>query len=177
MSTRRIQAELFGRETNFEYSETWVGYSLLGLRLVMGWTLFYGGIDKLLAADWSAQGYLMGAATREGSLFPGFWRTLATDYIAIVDPLNVWGLTLVGLAVMLGAFLRWSAFCGAVMMLFYYFSSYPLSHSFIVDDHIVYAVLLFGLGAFGAGRIFGVDEYLERTAVVRNNRWLRYLLG
>jgi thiosulfate dehydrogenase [quinone] large subunit len=177
MSTRQIEATLFGRETDFEYSETWVGYSLLALRLVMGWTLFYGGIDKVLASDWSARGYLMGAATREGTLFAGFWETMATDYIGIVDPLNMWGLTLVGLALMVGAFVRWSAFWGAVMMLFYYFSSYPLSHSLLIDDHIVYAVLLFGLGAFGAGRILGVDEYLEKTSVVENNPWLRYFLG
>lgn len=177
MSTRRIEADLFGRETDFQYSETWVGYSLVALRLVMGWTLFYAGIDKLMAGDWTARGYLMGAATREGSLFQGFWQTLATDYIGIVDPLNVWGLTLVGLAVMLGVLLRWSAFWGAVIMLFYYLSSYPLAHSFIVDDHVVYAVLLFGLGAFGAGRLLGVDQYLEKTSVVQNNRWLRYVLG
>lgn len=169
MSTQSIR--LFGRETAFEYSETWVGYSLLALRLVMGWTLFYAGVDKLLASDWSARGYLMGAATREGSLFPGFCRTLATDYVGIVDPLDVWGLTLIDLALVLGAFVRWSAFRGAVMMLFYYFSSYPLAHSLIVDDHVVYAVLLFGLGAFGA------DQYLQELSAVENNAWLRYVLG
>jgi thiosulfate dehydrogenase [quinone] large subunit len=70
-----------------------------------------------------------------------------------------------------GWVVRWSAFWGAVMMLFYYFSSYPLAHSLIVDDHVVYAVLLFGLGAFGA------DQYLQELSVVENNAWLRYVLG
>jgi len=42
---------------------------------------------------------------------------------------------------------------------------------------IVYAALLFGLGAIGAGRIIGVDEYPESTSIVENNPWLRYLLG
>jgi thiosulfate dehydrogenase [quinone] large subunit len=37
--------------------------------------------------------------------------------------------------------------------------------------------LLFGLGALGAGRILGLDARLERTSLVQNNRWLRYLLG
>lgn len=53
----------------------------------------------------------------------------------------------------------------------------PLAHGWVVDDHIVYAALLFGLGAIGAGRIIGVDEYLESTSIVEANPWLRYLLG
>ncbi|QSG14580.1 putative membrane protein, DoxD family [Halapricum desulfuricans] len=147
------------------------------LRLVMGWVFFYAGIDKLLAGDWSAQGYLMGAASREGSLFPGLWETMAQNYVGLIDPLNMWGLTLVGLALIVGAAVRWSAFWGSVIMLFYYLSGYPLENSLLIDSHVVYIALLFGIGAFGAGRILGVDEYLERTAVVENNPWLRYVLG
>lgn len=177
MTRRTIETDIFGRKTSFEYSERWVGYSLFTLRIVMGWVLFYAGIDKLLDSEWTAKGYLMGAANRDGSLFPGFWETMAQDYIGIVDPLNAWGVTLVGLALILGVLVRWSAFWGAVTMLFYYLSSFPLSHSFYIDDHIVYATLLFGLGAFGAGRILGIDEFLEETTIVQQNPWLRYLLG
>ena len=71
------------------------------------------------------------------------------------------------------------------MMLFYWAAALeggllqglPIAHGWVIDDHIVYAALLFGLGAFGAGRILGLDAYLERTSVVRNNPWLRYFLG
>lgn len=35
----------------------------------------------------------------------------------------------------------------------------------------------FGLGAFGAGRILGVDAWLEDTVLVEHNPWLRLLLG
>jgi thiosulfate dehydrogenase [quinone] large subunit len=97
----------------------------------------------------------------------------------------MWGLTLTGLALILGALVRFSAFWGAVMMIFYWMASLtggllqglPVAHGWVVDDHIVYAALLFGLGAFGAGRILGLDSYLEDTNVVRDNPWLRYLLG
>jgi len=33
------------------------------------------------------------------------------------------------------------------------------------------------LDAFGAGRILGLDSYIEDTEIVRNNEWLRYFLG
>jgi thiosulfate dehydrogenase [quinone] large subunit len=103
----------------------------------------------------------------------------------LIDILNMWGLTLTGLALILGAFVRWSAFWGAVMMLFYWLAALeggllaglPLAHGWVVDDHLVYAFLLFGLGAIGAGRILGLDASLEELSVVQNNRWLRWFLG
>ena len=176
MSTRELEAELFGRRTNFRYSETWVGYALLALRLVMGWTLFYAGITKVLDPAWSAKGFLLNAIP-EANPFGGVWATMANDWLWLIDPLNQWGLTLVGLALLLGVFVRWSALWGAVMMVFYWAASLPLSHAIVIDDHIVYAMLLFGLGAFGAGRILGLDEYLEDTEFAKQNRWLRYLMG
>ena len=149
MSTRRMEADLFGRETTFEYSETWVGYALVGLRVVMGWTFFYAGITKVLDPTWSARGFLLNAIP-EGNPFGGVWATMAEEWLWLIDPLNAWGLTLVGLGLLLGVLVRWSAFWGAVMMLFYWAASLPLANGLVIDDHVVYALLLFGLGAFGA---------------------------
>ncbi len=177
MSTRRqMEADLFGRETRFEYSETWIGYALVGLRVIMGWTFFYAGITKVLDPEWSAEGFLLHAVP-EGNPFAGVWPMLAEEWLWLLDPLNAWGLTLIGAALLVGAFVRWSAFWGAVMMVFYWAASLPLAHAIVIDDHIVYALLLFGLGAFGAGRILGLDKYLESTDLVERYPALRYLLG
>jgi thiosulfate dehydrogenase [quinone] large subunit len=132
--------------------------------------------------DWTAAGYLANAIP-PGNPFTGAFAAMAGS--PLVDALNVWGLTLTGLALIPGVLVRWSAFWGAIMMLFYWaaalqgglLAGLPLEHGWVVDDHVVYAALLFGLGAFGAGRILGLDAYLERTSVVRNNPWLRYFLG
>nr|WP_233514185.1 MULTISPECIES: DoxX family protein [unclassified Haloferax] len=191
MSTdsRTLETEMFGRAVRFDYSERWVGYSLFLLRVVMGWTLFQGGITKLvtyLDADpsnnWTAAGYLANAIP-EGNPLMGLWGSMAGS--PLIDMLNMWGLTLAGLALILGAFVRFSAFWGAIMMLFYWaaaleggiLAGLPLAHGWVVDDHIVYAVLLFGLGAFGAGRILGVDAYLENMEFVRRNRWMSLVMG
>lgn len=189
MASRTLDTEILGNRVRFDYSEHWVGYSLFLLRVVMGWTLFQGGVTKLVTYldgnpenNWTAAGYLQNAVP-PGNPFTGLWTAFAGS--PLIDALNMWGLTLTGLALILGAFVRWSAFWGAVMMLFYWaaalegglLAGLPLAHGWVVDDHIVYAVLLFGLGAFGAGRIFGLDAYLEDTDVVRQNPWLRYFLG
>jgi thiosulfate dehydrogenase [quinone] large subunit len=185
MSTRHaLDAEIFGQSVSFDYSEGWVAYSILTLRVAMGWVLFQGGIVKVLDPTWSASGFLLNAIP-EGNPLAGFWVALANNYIGIIDPLNAWGLTLTGLALMLGAAVRWSAFWGAVMMMFYWLASLtggiaqglPVAHGWVVDDHLIYALLLFGLGAWGAGRILGVDAYLEEMDFVKNNSWLRLFLG
>jgi thiosulfate dehydrogenase [quinone] large subunit len=176
-----LRTDLLGRSVEFEYAESWVGYSLFGLRVVMGWVLFQGGIVKVLDPTWTAAGYLQNVP--QANPFRPLFVSMAG--LPLVDALNAWGLTLTGLALLVGAFVRWSAFWGAVMMLFYWAASLqgglaaglPIAHGWVVDDHVVYAALLFGLGAFGSGRILGVDAWLERTSVVESNPWLRYLLG
>ncbi|MFB6073842.1 MAG: DoxX family protein [Haloarculaceae archaeon] len=179
MSTRRLQADVFGRQTDFEYSETWIGYATVALRVVMGRVLLYPGIQHLSGmAGFKAAtaGTVQGAANSAGNPWSFLFKPMV-GMEGILAPLNAWGLFLVGLALILGVAVRWSAFWGAVMMLFYWAASFPLQHSLIVDDHVVYAFLLFGLGAFGAGRILGLDARIEKTGVVRNNPWLKYFLG
>jgi len=190
MSTRdALETEILGWDVSFDYSEHWVGYSLLLLRVVMGWTLFQGGVTKLLTYvdgqpgnEWTAAGFLQGAVPA-GNPFTELWLSMAGS--PVVDALNMWGLTLTGLGLILGAFVRWNAFWGAVMMLFYWaaalqgglLAGLPLAHGWVIDDHVVYAALLFGLGAFGAGRVLGLDSVLGETDLVRRYPRLRYLLG
>ena len=191
MSTkhRQLEADILGRETEFEYAENRIGYAILALRVTMGWVLLQGGVTKLVtyldadpANNWTAAGYLANAIP-EGNPLMGMWGAMAGS--PIIDLLVMWGLTLTGIGLIIGAAVRWNAFWGAVMMLMFWAAALqggimqglPLAHGWVVDDHVVYAALLFGLGAIGAGRIVGVDAYVEKLAVVKNNRWLRYLLG
>ena len=176
MATNRFETDLFGRERDVEYSGNTVGYALLTLRLVMGWTFFYAGVDKLLDPAWTAEGFLVHAVP-EGNPFTGVWAAMAADWLWLIDPLNAWGLTLVGAALLAGAFVRFAAFWGAVMMAFYWAASLPLVNGVVVDSHVVYALLLFGLGALGAGRIAGLDARIEETGLVERYPKLRYLLG
>jgi len=133
----------------------------------MGWVLLQGGVTKLITyldgnpeTNWTAAGYLANAIP-EGNPFGELWLGMAGS--PMVDILVMWGLTLTGLGLILGAFVRWNAFWGAVMMLMFWAAALqggitaglPIAHGWVVDDHMVYAALLFGLGAIGAGRILG----------------------
>ncbi|WP_254545368.1 DoxX family membrane protein [Halomarina pelagica] len=149
-------------------------YAVVSLRIALGWVFFYSGVTKLLDPSWSAAGYLEHAVP-PGNPFVALWPLLAG--MPLVDVLVQWGLTLTGLGLVLGALVRWNAFWASTMMLLFWASSLPLEHAILIDQHVVYALVLFGLAALGAGRVAGLDGYLESSSLVRRYPRLRYLLG
>lgn len=132
------------------------------LRIAIGWVFFYAGITKVLDPEWSAAFYLKGAKTLP-ELYAFFLRP---DVLPYVNLLNKWGLTLIGVSLILGAYVRWSAAAGALMMALYYLPGLDFpkvgEHSMLVDEHIVYALVLALLAALKAGRIFGLDRKLQK---------------
>lgn len=167
---------LFGQRASIRYSEAWFGYAVLLTRVVMGWILFYSGVTKLLDPAWTAEGFLLTTAGVDANPLSYVWVTLAQDWLWLVDPLNAWGLTLIGLSLLLGALVRIGSAFGILLMFIYYLASLPLEWGFIVDYHIVYALLMFGVGAAGAGRLLGLDHYLENNLPI-SRPWARLFLG
>lgn len=135
--------------------------SLFLLRIGLGWLFLYAGITKVLNPEWSAAGYLRGA-----SAFQGFYGWLASPgMLPLTNFVNEWGLTLIGVSLIIGLLVRWSAVAGALIMLMYYLPlgfPYPNEHALVVDEHIVYALAFLVLAAFGAGRIWGLDAKLAK---------------
>lgn len=152
-------------------------FSLLFLRLSLGALFFYAGITKVLDPSWSAAGYLLSAKT-----FPGLYAWFASpDILPFINVVNEWGLTLVGLCLILGIFVRISSIGGATLMALYYFpildGVYPNAHALIVDEHVVYFFAFLVLAAFRAGRVFGLEKWCERLPICSHFPKLRALLG
>ena len=127
------------------------------LRVSMGWMFFYAGITKVLDPAWSASGYLNSAKT-----FAGFYHWLASPgMLPLTNLVNEWGLTLLGIALILGLGVRLSGVLAALLMLLYYLPildfPYPNAHAYIVDEHIVYIFAFLLLAALHAGRTWGLD--------------------
>lgn len=131
------------------------------LRVATGWFFLYAGITKVLDPTWSAEGYLSGAQTFS-NLYG--WLALPSN-IGWVNFLNEWGLTLIGAALILGICVRWAAYAGVLLMLLYWFPvlnfPYVGDHSYVVDDHIIYTLVLFVLAYFNAGRYWGIDSRMK----------------
>lgn len=136
-------------------------FSLATLRVAMGSLFFYAGITKVMDPGWSAAGFLNNI-----DFMPQFFSWFALPgNIGWVNFLNQWGLTAIGVSLVLGLFVRYSSFFGSVLMLLYYMpelSTFPYvaEHSYIVDEHIIYILVLLTLMTTCAGNYFGIDKYL-----------------
>jgi thiosulfate dehydrogenase [quinone] large subunit len=151
--------------------------SLFLLRITLGWMYFYAGITKVLNPEWSAAGYLGGAKT-----FAGFYHFLTSPgMLPITNFVNEWGLTLLGVSLILGIGVRLSSTLGAAMMFLYYLPildfPYPNAHAFIVDEHIIYISGLLLLGSLSAGRVFGLEKWCSNLPLCAKFPRLRKLLG
>lgn len=140
--------------------------SVFTLRLAMGWLFFYAGITKVLNPEWSAEGYLQNAKT-----FTGLYQWFASaNNIEWVNLLNEWGLTLIGVSLILGAFVRCASLGGILLMALYYLPvldfPYPNLHSYLVDDHIIYLLVFVVLYTSRAGQYWGIDAWLHKRGVM-----------
>ena len=150
--------------------------SLTLLRVSLGWLFFYSGITKLLNPEWSSIKYLEGAKSLTG--FYG-WMT-QESVLPIVNALNEYGQLLLGISLILGIAVRLSTTLGAVLMALYYSAlpfPYPNPQSLIVDQHVIYALVLIYLGAVRAGRVYGLEIWCSKLPICARFPRLRKWIG
>jgi uncharacterized membrane protein YphA (DoxX/SURF4 family) len=146
----------------------WQEAFLVLLRMGIGWHLLYEGLVKLLNPAWTSAPFL--AESRW--LFSGafHWTAAHPAVLSVVDFLNVWGLVLIGLALMLGAFSRFAAVSGIVLLSLYYVASPPLvglptngtaeGSYLIVNKNLVEILALCVVAIFPARGFFGLERRL-----------------
>jgi thiosulfate dehydrogenase [quinone] large subunit len=147
--------------------------TIVVLRVLVGWHFLYEGIAKLQNPSWSAAGYLL----QSRGPFSGLFRGMAASpgVLANVNLLNEWGLTLIGLGLIVGCFTRVAAACGLlVILLFYlcnppfvgYYYSVPMEGSYlVVNKNLVEAAALAVVLVTNSGRVVGLDRIIH--AVLR----------
>ena len=139
------------------------------LRVVIGWHFLYEGVAKLTKPDWSAAGFLKQARGPLADLF--HWMAADPDRLAIVNQMNMWGLTAIGLGLVLGCFTRLASAAGIlIILLFYlcnppfpgYFYSIPMEGSYVVvNKNLVELVGLAVILVTGSGRVAGLDRIIH----------------
>ncbi len=136
---------------------TYQKVSIFLLRVSAGGLFFYAGITKVLDPSWSAAGYIGSAKN-----FTSFFQWVSSpSMIGITNFVNAWGLTILGISLIIGLYVRYSAWIGIVLMALYYLVlpfPMPNAHAYIIDEHIIYIATLLVLASYNAGRVWGLDN-------------------
>ncbi|MFC6954399.1 DoxX family protein [Halorubellus litoreus] len=135
---------------------------VLALRLMFGYAFLSAGLSKVLEGAWTAQGYLAFGAAANGNPLAGMyaWMADTTWFLAFIDIAVPFGQIAIGLGLIVGLLVRLAAFFGAFMMTMFYFGNWAVEHGFVNSD-MAYVLVFLAIAAFGAGRIIGLDRYVE----------------
>jgi thiosulfate dehydrogenase (quinone) large subunit len=150
-------------------------FLLVTLRVLMGWYFLYEGITKLANPDWSSLGYLMDSKGPASAMF----HSMASNghVVAVADWLNMWGLTLIGLGLLLGIMTQLSIFFGIILLVLYYLSHpalasvnyiMPQEGSYlIVNKTLIEIFAMAVLYVFPTGQIVGLDRIISKWTKTR----------
>ncbi|PIP55516.1 MAG: hypothetical protein CO183_00840 [Candidatus Zambryskibacteria bacterium CG_4_9_14_3_um_filter_42_9] len=122
----------------------------LKLRIVMGLIFLWAFVDKTFGLGFSTtaeKAWVNGGSPTYGFLtnatrgpFEEFFKGLAG--IVAVDWLFMIGLLFVGVTLIINRFVVWGAIAGMAMLLLMYLAVFPPENNPILDDHIVYILVL-----------------------------------
>ncbi len=124
------------------------------LRLVMGFIFLWAFFDKVFGLGFSTatdKSWLQGGSPTTGFLSMGVKGPFASIFhslagVAVVDWLFMLGLLFVGLTLLLNNYVKWGCIAGCLMLLFMYLALlFPTSNP-IIDEHIVYILVLALIG-------------------------------
>ena len=143
----------------------WQSGLLVALRFLIGWHLLYEGIYKLINPQWSSLAFLAESQWIFARI--ANWISSNQGVLNVVDFLNTWGLTAIGLGLILGLFTRTAAIAGTVLLGLYYLfqppfigtgMTVPLEGNYlIVNKNLIEAVMLLLLAVSPASRLYGLD--------------------
>lgn len=138
----------------------------------MGFMFLWAFIDKLFGLGFATapeKAWLNGGSPTAGFLefavkgpFADIYHAMAGS--VIVDVLFMAGLFGIGIALLSGLVLRFASYSGVALVLLMWLAVLPPEHNPIIDEHIVYAVVLVGIALFGeeSSEILGVKKYLKK---------------
>lgn len=145
-------------------------YIWAALRIGVGWLLLWPFLDKLFGLGFATapeDAWIAGGSPTFGYLkfatsgpFAPLFQSLAGN--PVVDWLFMLGLLFVGLALLLGIGLNIAGYSGAMMMLFLWLSRLPPENNPVLDEHIIYMIVLIGLTRVKAGQWFGLGKWWSR---------------
>jgi thiosulfate dehydrogenase (quinone) large subunit len=144
-------------------------------RLSLGWVFLWAFLDKTFGLGHetpAAKAWVDGGSPTAGFLkntpkgpFEGLYHGIAGQ--AWADWLFMIGLAGLGVALALGIGMRIAAATGVLLLVMMWSAALPPENNVLMDDHLIYAIVLVGLVLVGAGDTLGIGRAWRSTALVR----------
>ena len=139
------------------------------MRIVVGWHFLFEGLAKLTSASWSAAGYMKVSRGPFASFF--HWVASQPQMLDRANLITMYGLTIVGVLLIVGLFTRAAALGGlGLVLLFYlcnppfigYFYSIPSEGSYlVVNKNLVEVFALAVILLTRSGLFAGLDRIVH----------------
>ncbi|WEL16565.1 Thiosulfate dehydrogenase (quinone) large subunit, DoxX family protein [Halorhabdus sp. SVX81] len=170
-----MDTTLFGTDVSYEIDGRWLAYWTFLLRVVVGWWFFHAGITKVLESgvSYNASWFVAQEGLVLSPIMNLFQSGIPYGLVQFWIPV---GETLIGLGLLVGCLVRLASFFGAFLMMFFVTTNRGFAHSMVNSD-LMGLLLFITLIVLAAGRVWGIDAYLERLDIVQKYPRLRYLLG
>lgn len=178
--------------TKVKKSDVKAAYMWALVRISLGLTFLWAFFDKLVGLGFAtcrdavagnvavncSQAWSQGGSPTTGFLTHGTKGPFAESFqqlagLAWVDWLFMLGLLGVGIGLICGIAMRLSVWAGSVMLLLMYFAALLPANNPVIDDHIVYALVLMGLHLSDSEQALGLQKWWLAQPFVKKFNFLR----
>lgn len=167
-----------------------VQYVWASLRISLGLIFLWAFFDKLFGLGYAtcrqetgeiirgcSNAVIEGGSATTGFLKFGtsgplsdFYQGLAGN--SFIDGLFMAGLLGIGIALLLGIGMRIAVATGSLLMLMMWSASLPPENNPLIDDHIIYILVLAGLLLTNKNQVMGLGNWWSKTKLVKTYSWL-----
>ena len=146
------------------------------LRIMIGLMLLWAFFDKLFGLGYptpSGMGYLDGGSPTEGFLMMASNGTFGwlfkpmVDIHQVLDVLIIVSMLGLSIGLILGIGKKICCVGGMVMFLIFYLALCPIDDNPILDYHLIYIVILFGVLVTNSCKVLGLGKMWSDTELVK----------
>ncbi|MDP3941674.1 MAG: hypothetical protein Q8Q49_05190, partial [bacterium] len=150
------------------------GVLLALLRIGMGCVFLWAFLDKVFGLGFATtqdKSWLMGVSPTSGFLQFGTKGMFASSFHTLsgnvaVDWLFMLGLLGVGVAFTFGIGMKIASYAGSLMMLLIYLSLFPPANNPLIDEHIIYILVLLYLGQADL-RVWSLQNWWMSMGIIK----------
>lgn len=130
--------------------------------------VIYGCSAAVIEGGSATAGFLNNATSGPLS---SFYQNIAGN--TLIDVLFLFGLAGIGIALLLGIFIRIASIGGVILMLLMWSAVLPPSNNPVLDEHIIYALVFIGILRTHTSQTWGFGARWSKTQLVTRYRWLQ----